>query len=522
MRANISIIILSLYFIFAHCSPGSKKSSMETDQSLLHSEQDSLIDRRPAVAGSFYPGNKDELLKELQVYYTHAVPGQKYKHIVAIIAPHAGYVFSGQVAASAYNQLDTGFRYKNIFVIGSSHHASYDGASIYTEGNFITPLGTAKVNLFLAKELVARYPKVFHDYPDVQRPEHSLEVQLPFLQYHYKDQFTFVPILLGTQNVESCKQIAEALKPYLDGDNLFVISTDFSHYPDYEDACRTDKITAQAIEENSVSAFLEVLKSNERKGTDNLLTSICGWTSMLSFLYMTQNNPQVHFHLIQYMNSGDTPYGDKQRVVGYNGMVVTLDSRAESNTQKNKDEAFSLSQDDKEKLLELARITIKTYLETGKVPSIEESSMPAELRVKAGAFVTLRENKELRGCIGRFTSEEPLYQVVQDMAIASSTRDTRFDPLTLKELPKITIEISVLTPMRKIESINEIQLGRHGIYIKKGMRGGTFLPQVARETGWTLEEFLGHCAQDKAGLGWDGWKDADIYVYEAYAFAEGD
>lgn len=522
MRTSIPIVILSLYFIFAHCSPGSKKVPMETDQSLHHSGQDSLTDRKPAVAGSFYPGNKDELLKELQVYYAHAVPGQKYKHVVAVIAPHAGYIYSGQVAASAYNQLDTAFRYQNIFIIGSSHRASFEGASVYTEGNFITPLGTARVNLSLAKELVARYPRVFHDYPDVQRPEHSLEVQLPFLQYLYKDQFTFVPILLGTQDKETCQQIAVALKPYLDGNNLFVISTDFSHYPDYEDACRTDKITAQAIEENSVSAFLGTLKRNEQKGTNNLLTSICGWTSMLSFLYMTQDNPQVHYHLVQYMNSGDTPYGDKQRVVGYNGMVVTLDNESERETRKQQNEAFTLSQDDRKRLLGLARNTIKTYLETGEVPSVEESSMPAELKVKAGAFVTLRENKELRGCIGRFTSEEPLYQVVQDMAIASSTRDTRFSPLTIKELPTTRIEISVLTPMRKIESIKEIQLGRHGLYIKKGMRAGTFLPQVASETGWTLEEFLGHCAQDKAGLGWDGWKDADIYIYEAYAFSEGD
>jgi len=126
----------------------------------------------------------------------------------------------------------------------------------------------------------------------------------------------------------------------------------------------------------------------------------------------------------------------------------------------------------------------------------------------------------LRGCIGRFEPDEPLYRVVQEMAIAAATEDYRFPPVTPQELGELDIEISVLTPLRKISSIDEIQLGRHGIYIKKGGRAGTFLPQVATETGWSKEEFLGYCARDKAGLGWNGWKDADIYVYEALVFSE--
>ncbi|MCD4730505.1 MAG: AmmeMemoRadiSam system protein A, partial [Bacteroidales bacterium] len=128
----------------------------------------------------------------------------------------------------------------------------------------------------------------------------------------------------------------------------------------------------------------------------------------------------------------------------------------------------------------------------------------------------------LRGCIGRFDAEQPLYEVVQQMAIASSTQDTRFTPVMEYELQDLEVEISVLTPMKKINSIDEIELGKHGIYIKQGYRTGTFLPQVAKDTGWTLEEFLGHCARDKAGIGWDGWEDADIYIYEAIVFSESD
>ncbi len=139
---------------------------------------------------------------------------------------------------------------------------------------------------------------------------------------------------------------------------------------------------------------------------------------------------------------------------------------------------------------------------------------------KAGAFVTLKTGSALRGCIGIFESEKPLYRVVQEMAVASSTQDPRFRPVRPGELEDIRIEISVLTPMRKITDIQEIRLGKHGILIQKGLRRGTFLPQVATETGWTLEEFLGHCAEDKAGIGWNGWKDADIFIYEALIFEE--
>jgi AmmeMemoRadiSam system protein A len=144
------------------------------------------------------------------------------------------------------------------------------------------------------------------------------------------------------------------------------------------------------------------------------------------------------------------------------------------------------------------------------------------LKTNCGAFVTLNKNHRLRGCIGRFDATEPLYQVVQQMAVASATQDSRFTPVTKDEMQEIEVEISVLTPMTPIQSIDEIVLGKHGICIKKGNRTGTFLPQVATETGWTLEEFLGHCSRDKAGLGWDGWKEAEIFIYEALVFSVSD
>jgi AmmeMemoRadiSam system protein A len=153
-------------------------------------------------------------------------------------------------------------------------------------------------------------------------------------------------------------------------------------------------------------------------------------------------------------------------------------------------------------------------------PEIDEKNLSPILKTNCGAFVTLKKNGNLRGCIGRFDASEPLYKVVQEMAIASSTQDTRFLPVESNEIPELEIEISVLTPMRRISTIDEFELGKHGIYMRKGYRSGTFLPQVAAETGWTKEEFLGHCAQDKAGFGWNGWKDAELFVYEALVFGE--
>jgi MEMO1 family protein len=513
-----SFMFFVLFMPTSQCSSDPKDYSKLAMNTLSNNDGDTLINREPAVAGSFYPGNREELMKELTALFSAATPFKKLGNIIAVISPHAGYEYSGTVAASAFNQLSPETTYDNVFIIGSSHRSSFEGASIYSTGNFITPLGIARVNLPLARMLIDENPDIFSASRDVHLNEHSLEVQIPFLQYIYKDKLELVPILLGTQNPATCKKIAEALRPWLNGHNLFVISTDFSHYPAYQDARSADENTANAIVKNSAVEFMQAITDNEDRGLPGLATSICGWTSMLTFLDITERNKDIHYHKIRYMNSGDAPIGDKNRVVGYHAMVVTLDA---INTDDTTDTAsYSLTRHEKDQLLKIARNTIKNYLATGKVLEIYAEGFSDRLLAHSGAFVTLNKEEKLRGCIGQFTADIPLYKVVQQMAIASATRDYRFTPLSAEELGEVNIEISVLTPMRKIQSINEIVLGRHGIYIKKGSKGGTFLPQVATQTGWSFEEFLGHCSRDKADIGWDGWKDADIYVYEAYVFGE--
>jgi len=180
------------------------------------------------------------------------------------------------------------------------------------------------------------------------------------------------------------------------------------------------------------------------------------------------------------------------------------------------------SKEEVKKLFLIARTSIQKMLFEGKEQIIDPVTISPNLKKRLGAFVTINAGGRLRGCIGRFPSADPLYEVVKQMAVAAAFNDTRFLPITKDEYPKIRIEISVLGPLKKISKISEIVLGKHGVYIEKGFRSGTMLPQVATGNHWTTEQFLGYTSRDKAGLGWDGWKNADIYIYETVILEEGE
>jgi AmmeMemoRadiSam system protein B/AmmeMemoRadiSam system protein A len=480
--------------------------------SQISDNQAPLVDRPTYAAERFYPSNPSALKARLALLFKEAKPGEA-GNVVAIISPHAGYDYSGVVAASAFNQVDPEKRYDNIFIIASSHQVAFEGASIYNRGDYLTPLGKVKVNRELANALIqANVGFSYHPGADVN--EHSLEVQLPFLQYRLKNEFHIVPIVLGTQTPTTCKKLAAALQPYLNEKNLFVISTDFSHYPTDTEAKKLDKESCDAIVANSSSQLLKNLRQHETEPIENLVTSMCGWTSVLTLLEMTGSGNDFTYRAIDYKNSGDAKAGNKSQVVGYWAIAV---SQAEPVPLPS---AFSLSHSEKAELLKIARNTMSLYVQSKRTPEINPKQLSKNLTTQLGAFVTIKEKGELRGCIGRFIADQPLYQVIQNMAIAAATQDPRFDPVTSSEVEKVEIEISVLSPLQRIKSIDEIILGKHGIYLKSGMANGTFLPQVATETGWTKEEFLGHCSRDKAGLGWDGWKRAEIYVYTAEVFSE--
>lgn len=483
-----------------------------------NNSQTRSFDRQPVAAGRFYPAGRETLVRDITRHFDECVKLTGSHKVRAVISPHAGYVFSGKIAASAFSSVDRTRPIKNIFLIGSSHIMAFEGASVYVSGDFVTPLGKAVVNREIGEQL-RRENRLFNTSVSAHQQEHSLEVQIPFIQHWFGPDQKIVPIIIGTNNTGSIKRMAETLKPWFTDDNLFVISSDFSHYPSYNDANRIDRKTADAIISGIPDEFLKVLKSNEAGKTGGLSTSMCGWTSGLLLMYLTENNPQLEYLHIDYCNSGDTNFGSKDEVVGYHAIAVVEKMVSKGSSDDIRGE-ISFSDNDKSELFAIARNSIRSQFDNRKFTSPDESKLPELLKKPYGAFVTLKIDGRLRGCIGRFISADPLYEAVSASACSSAFEDYRFSPLTRKEFEKTEIEITVLGPLKKISSIKEIVLGKHGIYIKKDNRSGTMLPQVATENGWSVEEFLGYTARDKAGLGWDGWKNAEIYIYEGIVLEE--
>ena len=455
--------------------------------------------RTCAVAGSFYSKNSSELSHKVKELLKNAKTVAK-EDVNAIIVPHAGYVFSAQTASIAYKTLHK--KYRNIFLIGSSHHASFDSASIYTQGNYKTPLGEISTNMEIVAALMKN--RLFTYEKDAHTKEHTLEVQLPFLQTLYKNDLSIVPIIIGTNNLQTIEELSKILKPYFDDkENLFVISTDLSHYPTNEDAQSVDKRTLNAISKNSTQKLLDTLVENENSSTSGLVTSACGWSSLLTLLHMTQNETYT-YELLEYTNSSDSKYGDEKRVGGYGAMRVYKD-----------ESDFFLTYKEKEDLLNIAKLSLYEATINQTRVQIDEKGITPKLKRHLGAFVTLYENGNLRGCIGQFEPDKPLYNVTRDMAIASAQNDTRFSKVTKDELKNIDIEISVLTPRKRIYSLDELILGKHGIYVKLGNKNGTYLPHVATQMKWNKEEFIRHCAVEKAKIDPSKLDEIELYIYEA-------
>jgi AmmeMemoRadiSam system protein B/AmmeMemoRadiSam system protein A len=468
-------------------------------------------DRQAVFAGSFYPASKHALESQLQRLFQTARAAQTEGKVQSLIVPHAGYDYSGVVAASGYKSIPADTPYENIFIIASSHREQFNGFSIYPSGSYVTPLGKAKVNSEIASSLISDNRDIIYNEKAHDR-EHSIEVQIPYIQYHFKELPPIVPIVMGSSSLAGARELATALMPYFKPENLFIISSDFSHYPSYNEAIRIDKKTADAILTKDPETFYNALRKSNSEGVRNLATPSCGWSSIMTMLYMADRREDMGLLPVLYQNSGDSKIGDKERVVGYwaiAGQIVTPD-----------ESSFELNKNDKELLLDISKATLESYLNDGTLYRISKKELSPNLKQPSGAFVSLYIGDRLRGCIGNFAPEKALYEVVQEMTLAAATQDSRFAPVEPPELPYISIEISVLTPLQKISSIDEFQLDRHGIYMTKDGHSGTFLPQVAKETGWSKEDFLGHCSRDKAGLGWEGWKEAELYVYEAIVFGE--
>lgn len=465
------------------------------------------MDREYAVAGRFYPATAKAIESSLEELFSKAKATQ-LTGVRAIIAPHAGYIFSGEVAASAYNQIAKGSSYQRVFVLSSAHSHYFQGASLYSAGNYLMPYGSVKVDTSLAKFFVNEYPTLFSNNPQHHRGDHTIEVQLPFIEHQLAKGWLLVPILFGDISQEQIKEIAEALRPYFNDNNLFVVSSDLSHYPKYQDANRVDSATIEAILSNDIDTFLSTLKGHSSSEVESLQTAICGADALLTLLHLTAENRLYNYKKIDYKNSGDNAkYGEKESVVGYGAIAITymgelLYQIAEGVIKKAIESEEFTPSDQKVKRW------VDSILQTLEVEEIHPS-----LTYESGVFVTLYKDGKLRGCVGFIQSSTPLYLEVANAALLAAFGDWRFNRVSERELPSLEYEISVLSPMKLIANIAEIELGKHGILVKSGSKSGLFLPKVATDTGWDLEQFLGHCSRDKAGLGWSGWKDADLFIF---------
>ncbi len=454
---------------------------------------------KPVVAGSFYPTEPLILAGQIDGYLKQAAPPKIDGDIIALICPHAGYEYSGPVAAYGY-KLISDKKFDTVVIIGISHHLAFDGVSILESDFYETPLGKAPIDTEFTKRLMKFKKDILHFEPRAFEDEHSMEVQIPFLQRSLRD-FKIVPLVMGKPDYSTCKKLAQALVRTINDSNervLIVASTDLSHRLAYRDAIAKDQVTLSEIMRLDAERFAIKVSEGE--------CELCGSGPVLAALFAGRELGANRVKVLKYANSGDTA-GDKSRVVGYGSIAI----------YREDDDMLNAAQ--KKRLIEIARKTMEAYIKDGSITEFKEED-PALLKVQ-GAFVTLHKSGELRGCIGNIIGQEPLYLTVRDMAIESSTRDPRFPPVTASELKDIKIEISVLSEPKAVAKVDEITMGTHGVILKQGFRGAVYLPQVATETGWARDEFLSNLSR-KAGLPPNAWKEknTELLTFTAQVFGE--
>lgn len=473
--------------------------------------------RRPAVAGAFYPANKERLKEKIQKCLENVEKIDIDGRIIAIIVPHAGYDYSGQVAGYSFKQLE-GCQIDTTVIICNSHTAYFTGIAVDDRDAWQTPLGLIMIDKALADKLVNGDKEIQYN-SNVHRNDHTIEVQIPFLQTVLKPNFRIVPVLFGNAHDDAYKKLAELLSENLGKNDIVVISTDMSHYPGYEDANRIDQKTLEIIKEGDVSKLEAYIKDVKTQNIPGEQTLCCGIDGVKTVIELS-NILGAKIEILHYANSGDVKIGDKSRVVGYGSVVLYIPEDLEEKGAMIMDEEH-LNTQEKKKLLEIAKLSIIEAV-TGKQqsrPKVTEE----RLNENCGAFVTIKKHGQLRGCIGYIIAVKPLYQTVKDVAKSAAVGDPRFSPMTEDELKDMEIEVSALTPLRQIDDVNEIEVGKHGIMMKRGFYSGLLLPQVATEYGWDRTTFLEHTCL-KAGLPTDAWKDksTEIYVFSADVFSEED
>jgi AmmeMemoRadiSam system protein B/AmmeMemoRadiSam system protein A len=449
--------------------------------------------KEPAVAGSFYPGDKAVLQKSVDSFIAGGARKATDGRLLALVAPHAGYQFSGSVAGHAYAQLK-GSEISTVILIGPSHNAPLTGAAVYAKGSFRTPLGLVPVNEKIAAQLLDSKGGVTFDRMPFAK-EHSLELQLPFLQ-RVVPNASIVPILVGNPTRESYISLSGSLATVLRDDPkvMLVVSSDLSHFHDGATAGRMDSTVIDAVERLSFNDLEGLLA--KRTG------EACGGYPLLYALTALRSLGATNGQLYRYADSGDVT-GDKKSVVGYAAMGIYRSPL----TSAEKRELVSLARGSLD-----SHVNKKTFTET----------LPSTVRLKAdgASFVTLNDrNGSLRGCIGNIIPMMPLAKSVVMNARSAASHDPRFPAVRPEELSGLHLEVTVLSPLESIADVSSVKIGTHGLYLEKDGKSSVFLPQVPVEQGWSLPIYLEQLAL-KAGLPADGWKGAQLSIFTAEIIKE--
>jgi len=487
---------------------------------------------QPGFAGSFYTSDTAALRREVNGYI-NAATAVDGLDAWAFISPHAGYVYSGPIAGHAYRQI-LAMKPTRVVVVAFTHRPFRNDGTLRnkaiattTAGAFKTPLGDLPVDLAEVGALLKEYPFITDDRA-LFDGEHSLEVQLPFVQVAAPGA-KIVPLMFGNKSeAEVVNQLAAALAKRYSGDRrtVVVVSTDMSHYFDYQTAVGLDRGNLKTVTDLDCDSMKRTMNT-PREG-------FCGTALVLTLMTAQKALKWPGPVVLDYRNSGDTA-GDRRKVVGYGAVAFPRPGgSSKMTTNANAPGAGTgdlahgarphdneLTPQQKKTLLTIARQTVETLIRTGRKPDFDVTD-PA-LTKPGAAFVTLKKDGDLRGCIGHTEPRMPLWECVREMAVAAATEDPRFDRVRTDELGAIEYEISVLFPAVPVSDVNEIVVGRDGLIIQLGSRRGLLLPQVPVEWGWNRQQFLDHTAR-KAGLPMDAWKnpDAKLFRFEGIIFNEHD
>jgi len=431
--------------------------------------------RQPVVAGQFYPGSASQLEAMIETLVDEKA---EKREVIGLVSPHAGYVYSGPVAGAVISRI----KFKDTFIIiGPNHSGMGKPLSIMTRGKWKTPLGEVEIDSELGRQILATSSHLQED-AIAHQYEHSIEVQIPFLQY-FRSDFRIVPIILGYAGGDTCKEIgreiAKAVRE-LNREVVIIASSDMTHYEPQE--------SAQEKDTQAIDAILDLDEDELLRRVEELDISMCGYAPTASLISAAKELGAKSAELVKYQTSGDTT-GDYSAVVGYAGIIIS---------------AIEMHP-----LVKLARETVETYVEEGKVPPPPDELTP-EMKEKAGVFVSIHMLGELRGCIGTFepAAKNVAEEIIQN-AISSATGDPRFPPVTPEELKDLEYSVDVLTTPKPVKDKSRLDPKKYGVIVQCGFRRGLLLPDL--EGVDTVDYQIDICRQ-KGGIAPD--EPVELYRFE--------